>query len=723
MAIACSYHYRMITPPPFPLQPLGHWCNAGALHPCESGRYGPQVNQTNAASCAVCSYGHYCGPTPGQAAQQPCKEGFYNDTEGMTSSDSCTICEIGFWCSAGRINKCAPNSFGSGCGNSSITPTRVSQRKACTPCTPKSETLPNAIATSMADCRCVNGYYRRNTSSDDCRIFPPGAANSSVYAEAPDTIENIRLKSGHWRAANTTDDVRSCPKKKTCTGDVGRALGDYCNTNSTGIDPAVPYCTHCLQHPEYYLDLGSGTCKPCAGSRYALLGYMLAICAVCFSMLLLRCVARMHWQRLVAYYQYGKVVVRRLSPTAKFKTAQSFYQIVTHLHGVFGVVIPPDFETVSGHLELFSLNIFALPALEMQCYGLPTFFSQLLLRAMLPLTLIVTAFIYQLGRRTPERALPFFLWLSFLVYSLVASPAFQAFNCESFGDTNSTSYLRADYSVICSVDGKEEPSYTQLKVFASLVIVVYPVGVPLMYVVLFAIAARRRSLRAHLKFLTQSYKQVDPTSSLHPTSLFAASYSSASPSPSASRLPSPRTQEFYFWELISTLQKLLLASFFALPFFGHGTLMQLLAALVAQLVFLIVQVYASPFKRAADNYFAVCSNVMLVFVFSSCVVLEMDGMLYTLRDVLTPSLNQRYQISAGLSTSLLITSSLTVLVVLLLIYLRSLVAVHHLPPLCWASDGNVVEPQPVDGWHALISHVWITGVSVARVLRCHAGVT
>ena len=50
--------------------------------------------------------------------------------------------------------------------------------------------------------------------------------------------------------------------------------------------------------------------------------------------------------------------------------------MVTHLHEVYGVVVPSNFETVRSRLELFNLNIFALPALKLQCYGFPTFASQ-----------------------------------------------------------------------------------------------------------------------------------------------------------------------------------------------------------------------------------------------------------------------------------------------------------------------------------------------------------
>ena len=113
-----------------------------------------------------------------------------------------------------------------------------------------------------------------------------------------------------------------------------------------------------------------------------------------------------------------------------------------------------------------------------------------------------------------------------------------------------------------------------------------PVGVPAVYTaLLFFVHGRGGDTSQMLGFLTRSY-----------------------------RAP------YFWWELVETAKKLLFASFFALPFMGHGTLVQLLVAMVLQLAFLVLQVYAAPFRRPSDNYFALSANVALVFVFFSCMV-------------------------------------------------------------------------------------------------------
>ena len=444
----------------------------------------------------------------------------------------------------------------------------------------------------------------------------------------------------------------------------------------------MPYCTRCLSFPEEYLDADSATCRHCSTSRYTPLGYGLVLLLLFTMPLLFQGIASEGWlRRLVSFKRFVRLAALRASFAAKGKQALGFYQIIAHLHQVYGVRFPPNFEALQRRLDLFNLNIFALPGLHMQCFGLTSFARQLLFRALVPLILIIGSVSYHYVHRQPSKALPFSLWLTFLVFSLVSSPAFQAFNCETFDDRRS--YLRADYSLLCTADGYEQSDYTQLKALAVVVILAYPVGIPATYTLL-VFTSRRTAMANKLRFLTANY-----------------------------RAP------YFFWELLETTKRLLLASFFALPFVERGTLMQLLAALVVQLVFLVLQIYAAPFKRASDNYFALCANVTLLFTLICCVVLEQDELVEATKEVLPVGMYDHFAIHAGTVTALLFVSTLFVLAASLLIFLQAVASVRHLPLLRWRSHERVAEPPPppTDGWHALISHFWGTGQDQARVIR------
>ena len=69
-------------------------------------------------------------------------------------------------------------------------------------------------------------------------------------------------------------------------------------------------------------------------------------------------------------------------------------------------------------------------------------------------------------------ALPGLCHVAFLVFPMVSSLAFQAFNCEAFDD--GARYLRADYSLDC-----DSAEYYPVRALAVLAIALYPVGIPL----------------------------------------------------------------------------------------------------------------------------------------------------------------------------------------------------------------------------------------------------
>ncbi|CAM9981073.1 unnamed protein product, partial [Scytosiphon promiscuus] len=69
------------------------------------------------------------------------------------------------------------------------------------------------------------------------------------------------------------------------------------------------------------------------------------------------------------------------------------------------------------------------------------------------------------------------LLLTFLVYSSVSSMVFQTFACETLDD--GVEYLRADYRIYCT-----DTKHKAMEVYAGVMILVYPVGIPLLYAAL-----------------------------------------------------------------------------------------------------------------------------------------------------------------------------------------------------------------------------------------------
>lgn len=63
--------------------------------------------------------------------------------------------------------------------------------------------------------------------------------------------------------------------------------------------------------------------------------------------------------------------------------------------------------------------------------------------------------------------------MTFLVYSSVSSAVFQTFACETLDEIE---YLRADYRIRCT-----DAKHKAFQVYAGVMIIVYPLGIPLLY--------------------------------------------------------------------------------------------------------------------------------------------------------------------------------------------------------------------------------------------------
>jgi hypothetical protein len=675
---------------------LGHYCQGGPQIPCPAGYVGNAAGLSDPECSGPCPKYHYC--EAGTSRPQRCPEGKWGNQSGLHDASECQDCPLGQWCSGGQPFPCANDTYSVDRG------LRTSQDD-CKPCGAHSGTLQWG-ASSIAECVCDENYYKTAADSTDCIPCPIGTRCAGSGA----LLRTLWLQQGFWRISRDSADIRPCPTNETCQGGSGMnpnstdanpklepeptpepepepepkteperahenatsaTSPDYCNSAVSGIDPAVPYCSHCID-PNEYLD--SDICRSCRSPRIALGIYGGVVVALSIAAWLFVRLAPWH---VVHLRQLALLVARRASPMAKGKQIVGFYQIVTNMHHVYGVVMPPKVVSMQRHFEVFNLNIFALYGLQIECYFLPTFTSQLLARALTPLVLIVACVGYYWCRKALHRAIPSTLWITFLVFSLVSSPAFEVFDCEQFEKDNQTiSFLRADYTVTCSIDGVRQPEYNTLWILAIVVILIFPVGIPILYAILL-FGPRSSTMAQKLDFLTANYRR-----------------------------------QFYYWELIETFKRLLLASFFALPFLGHGTLTQLLIALAAQIVFLILQVYARPFHRQSDNFFACIVNVMLTFAFFCCCVLKQDELVELVESTsgeLPDHLYQRYTINIGLVTAVLLTFSFLLLVGMLCILAQSLASIQNAPVLCWHRDDRVAEAPSIEGWHAFISHVWRTG--------------
>ena len=124
--------------------------------------------------------------------------------------------------------------------------------------------------------------------------------------------------------------------------------------------------------------------------------------------------------------------------------------------------------------------------LSFACIYRTDFYDRLLMATLGPavaLAVLGCTYLVALGRnRTSEEAvsavknrhLSVALFVLFLVYATVSHTIFETFVCDTLdgGET----YLRADYSLLCTT-----PLHTGFQVYAGLMVVVYPLGIPCVF--------------------------------------------------------------------------------------------------------------------------------------------------------------------------------------------------------------------------------------------------
>jgi len=388
-------------------------------------------------------------------------------------------------------------------------------------------------------------------------------------------------------------------------------------------------------------------------------------------------------QRLLAIAAQLSLVEKRGSIIVKLKHGVSFYQVVTEIPKVYMVSLPPWFTTTSNRASFVNLNPIAI-GLHLQCWGLSSFFSQLLFLAMAPIFLAMALVAKEWCSGDVRKALPFVIKLTFIVFPSVSSQAFLTFLCQSFEDAKGeASFMRADFSVTCTIDGVKTSEYQRIKALATAVIVIYPVGIPILYAFLLYISRRGSPLGRALSFLTDDY---DPS--------------------------------LYWWELIEKARKLLLVGFAALV--APGSVSQLLAGTLVQISFTIVAVYAQPYAEPSNSFFSLGAQTCLIFVFLCIMMYDQTEMVEGLGDRIPSWLKNQHTVSRETLAVMLAGSTAAVLLCLVALVVHQTMQLSYQPRLRWLPGKQLVifpAPPRACEYHLFISYAWHSAQDQARTLK------
>ena len=282
-----------------------------------------------------------------------------------------------------------------------------------------------------------------------------------------------------------------------------------------------------------------------------------------------------------------------------------------------------------------------------------------------------------------QQGLPLALFISFLAYPLVSTKAFQAFPVDQIGEV---AYMKADYRVIGG-----SPKHSDIKRWAYLAILLYPLGIPSLYGYMLYKVRRvllkheRSPLSTALDFLHQPFKP-----------------------------------QFFWWELVLVAQKLIIVGFFVLEPFQPGSFTQLLLGMAVAFIFMIIQMQAQPYRSRQDNLLATVCGISLFSFFLGATLFrfhKLTSEFDTVSNQLTSRwASRRFTFNINLISVLMVASLFSSMATLILL---EVLAPARVDFFRWKSDGSPVVPHALaaDRFHTFLSHNWATG-QVGQCITC-----
>ena len=499
--------------------PAGTWSGVATYRECSKCQNGKYSEEQNSKECKSCP--DYQTSNEG-ATSCVCAQSFV--PKFVSKVNSTTSKELTCECEPGKELK---NDICTPCPSGFFRDESFEVKELCRPCNDvravKGSIRTDKPANSSKSCICGLGEFRKlnkNSTNGECLPCPEGALCEEVGVN----VEDLLLLPGYWRSSSESFNVVKCYNKDSCipqdlnqTDDRKWSADAQCAEGSTG-----PLCNVCR---EGYGKNVLGTCDPCSGEGAEMKGdsiFFLSAIFVAF------CVA-IHYiiitkkkeekkrekRKKIQQFSRGSMVsslretsdrskdsATKVDPSTraaqgdrdhwfnrgrtKAKIMVSFFQIMTSFEGILEVRFPPIFEKFSRWISS-TVNLDALQLGRADCIMKTNFYSTLLVQTITPLALSVIIFVtFQVCKniwgKTKKKRAQFrdfassaFLTVAYVVFASVSTTIFDCFNCSKFGD-DKTSYLARDQSINC-----ESEQHAFYENYAKIMIVVYPIGVPLMY--------------------------------------------------------------------------------------------------------------------------------------------------------------------------------------------------------------------------------------------------
>ena len=457
------------------------------------------------------------------------------------------------------------------------------------------------------------------------------------------TLETLELADRTWRTSNSSMSIFVCKRSKGCRGGIGNLSYDYEDgtREMSSFSSADGYCGYgytgalCTACQPNFFKNPNKECEECRNTARGiaiLFGIILGVLLLGYLLYLNR--------RRVRACLIVMSVLRRTITMARLKIVLSTFQITASvLWGVPDVQWPEPFSSFASVLEMFNFFIVGTSCISdgynyyIQIFIVtltPIFLSAVLVvvgcvrlrcvaagsagsvgrggKAVLALTLSEE----RAARREAivEQHWWLFILLTYCVLPSTSVSVIRLFLChEGFGEAQDEAYLRADYTLQCYtlVDGVPEytTGYLAMRVYAWLMVFIYPVGINAMYLGL--LLRHRATINPREQNLTKALliRQSNPS-----VQYFGFIYKYYTPS-------------CFFFEVVDSVRRLLLGGLFVFYSEANDALNCWWSFLIAFLFYVIFR-ETQPYVDPTNNTLAVVAQLVIMLLFLGGFILSVQ---------------------------------------------------------------------------------------------------
>jgi len=307
-----------------------------------------------------------------------------------------------------------------------------------------------------------------------------------------------------------------------------------------------------------------------------------------------------------------------LGTAKKLKDVQSMlriavgnYQVISMMPTVFKIDYPSGFETVVNVLRVLSLDI--LKVFSLDCTFDLTYFDKYLLMMLTPFALILLiCAIGKVNGQSLDEMLGSISLVLFLLYPSISAKTFELFECRDLGD--GTRLHKLDYALDCESD-----TYAGYEAFASLMIAMYPVGIP----AIFALMTFRRKVKLDVEVNEDATEYRHGSGAWHAVDGDEDKLSDVlEVQHQMDFLCGSYERRFFWWELVEYGRKFLLTG--ALIFVEQESVSQTFIGMSISFFFFALVSNRQPYMEQAADNLKMFSETQLFFTLLCSLMLQTD---------------------------------------------------------------------------------------------------